>query len=104
MSYKVVVPCVIARDRERHAHHHYEGALIPWLADDQAQRFLDEGLVEKVTGAAPSDSSDDGPPAKTALKEEWVNYVVAKTATTNEPVSVEDADAMSKADLIELYG
>lgn len=37
-------------------------------------------------------------------KADWVAFVVAKTADSSAPVSEEDADAMTKADLIELYG
>ena len=44
------------------------------------------------------------PPLHTALKAEWVKFVVAKTADSDKPVSAEEADALSKADLIALYG
>lgn len=44
------------------------------------------------------------PPKTSDTKAEWVAYVVAATADTDEPVSEEDAEAMTKAELIELYG
>lgn len=37
-------------------------------------------------------------------KADWVEFVVAKTANTADPVSHADADALTKAELIELYG
>ena len=37
-------------------------------------------------------------------KADWVAFAVASTAGSEEPVSEVDADAMTKADLIELYG
>jgi hypothetical protein len=94
MSYKVVVPCVIAQDREGHSHHYYDAAIIGWLSDSQAAHFLAEGLVEKVSGTA----SDDGPPAKTAPKADWVTFAVSKGADADE------AEALTKQELVELYG
>jgi hypothetical protein len=44
------------------------------------------------------------PPPHAALKEAWVDFVVAKTAATDKPVTAEEADALSKPELIELYG
>jgi len=43
-------------------------------------------------------------PKDYATKAEWVEFVVAKTAETEQPVSVDEADALSKNELIELYG
>lgn len=93
-TYKVVVPLVLARDQDGHTHHVYENGLIHWLSDDQAEHFLDQKLVEKVSGG----SDSDGPPGKTALKEEWVAYAVSKGADEAE------ANALNKPDLIDLYG
>lgn len=95
MSYKVLVPCVIARDRDGHAHHYYESAVIGWLDDAQKQRFVDEGLVKTVDGGS---SNDDGPPAKTAPKADWVAFAVSKGADEVE------ADGLTKSELVDLYG
>jgi hypothetical protein len=96
MSYRVTAPCVIAKDQGGHSHHHYEGAGIPWLSDVQAQHLLDENMVVEVSGGEPA--SVGGPPAKTALKEEWVAWAVSKGADEAE------ANALNKPDLIDLYG
>ncbi len=37
-------------------------------------------------------------------KAEWVAFVVASTAGAESPVSEEDAEDLTKAELIELYG
>lgn len=98
MSYKVLVACVIARDQGGHSHHYYEGAVIPWLADDQAEAWLAEGLVDKASGPK-ADEPADGSPAKVATKEVWVDYAVAKHG-----VDRAEAEALTKPELQELYG
>ena len=52
----------------------------------------------------PSDSPAPTAPKTYASKAEWVAFAVAKTAGSESPVSEEDAEAMTKDDLIELYG
>lgn len=56
------------------------------------------------TDQAPSgaDAEDDGPvrPPVNAPKNEWVGYAVA----VDEGLTIDDADAMTKNDLIEKYG
>lgn len=94
MSYKVVVPCVIARDRDGQAHHYYEGAVIGWLDDVQKERFVDEGLVKESDVVV----DDGGPPAKTAPKADWVAFAMSKGADADE------AEALTKQELVELYG
>jgi hypothetical protein len=69
---------------------------------------LRKGLVQRVnadgtayTGAAGADSVPGLPtqrPANSAVKAEWVGWAVAQGA------SVEDAAALTKADLVERYG
>lgn len=43
-------------------------------------------------------------PKPYASKAEWVAFAVAKSASGDVQVSEEDAEAMTKDDLIELYG
>lgn len=95
MSYQVVAECVLAKDREGYIHHRYEGAVIPWLSDEQAEHFLSEGLVEEGSGGG--DSDEDGPPAKAAPKADWVAFAVASGYDEAE------ADSMTKADLQALF-
>lgn len=99
MPYKVIAPCVIAQDENGFSHHYYgpggndPGATIHWLSDEQAEHFLNEGLVEKV-----GSTSDDGPPAKTAPKGDWVDYAISKGA---DPAEAEES---TKQELQDLYG
>jgi hypothetical protein len=44
------------------------------------------------------------PPAKSASKDEWVGYVVRLTEGTAEPVTVDQALAMTVKDMQERYG
>lgn len=49
-----------------------------------------------------AETEDEGPkrPAKNASKNDWVGYAL----TVDENLTVDDADAMSRDDLIEKYG
>lgn len=96
MSYKVVAACVLAKDQQGKIHYQYEGAIIPWLSDEQADHFLAEGLVEESD--VELGGGEDSPPAKSAAKAEWVDFAVSQGADQ------EEAEAMTKDDLIELYG
>ncbi len=116
MTYIVTAPLVIAADRDGHNHHVYRGGQIGWLSDAQAEHFLSEGLVEKVRGgdavlvdggpigALPADAPDPAavvdnpPPAKAAPKADWVDYAVSRGWDRDE------AEATSKADLVEALG
>lgn len=100
MSYKVVVACVLAKDQQGKINYHYEGAIIPWLNAEQAKRFVAEGLVEKSdveVEDADGSTDEDGVPAKSAPKSEWVDYAVADGYDRAE---VED---MTKADIQALF-
>ncbi|OFB37968.1 hypothetical protein BA059_16870 [Mycolicibacterium sp. (ex Dasyatis americana)] len=89
----------------------HQGTL-DWLLAEDAWRF---GAVEVAPAPASAPIIEQQPvepvaheeilaPKQYASKSEWVAYVVAKTADGESPVSEEDADAMTKDDLIELYG
>jgi hypothetical protein len=43
-------------------------------------------------------------PAKNASKDEWVGYVVRLTEDTSDPVTVDQAQAMTIKDMQERYG
>lgn len=95
MSYRVVAPLVIAKDRDGRPHHVYEGSVIQWLSDEQAEHFLGTGLVETVgDGVA---SGDGGEPAKSAPKSEWVEYAVGDGYDRGE------VEAMTKAEIQALF-
>lgn len=106
MTYRVTAACVLVKDAAGSVRHAYEGAQVE-LSDAQAAHFLASGLVVKLDGTGDAPEADGGElraPAKTAPKPDWVAFVVAKTADTDSPVTVEEADQMNKSDLIELYG
>lgn len=101
MTYRVTAPLVLARDKEGKVHHVYQNGVINWLPEDQKAHFLDVGLVEKVSGSPAvedDDDSGDGVPLRAAPKAEWVDYAISKGADS------EEAEASTKAELIELYG
>ncbi len=92
MTYRVVAPLVIAKDQERRPHHVYEGGIIQWLSDEQAEHFLSTGLVEKVGGSV-SDESDEleesvidtgGKPDAEAQKAELIEWVLANVVKDDE--------------------
>lgn len=93
MSYKVTAPLVLAKDKQGHTHHRYEGAVIDWLSDEQEKHLLSEGMVEKADGP-----SDDGCPAKTAPKADWVDYAVSQGFDQDE------VEAMTKQELVDQFG
>jgi hypothetical protein len=43
-------------------------------------------------------------PKTTDSKAEWVGWAVHKSQSTDSPITSDDAEALTKADLIELYG
>jgi hypothetical protein len=67
---------------------------------EKAPEPVPEPVVEPVVEA----TEVLEPPKHYDQKSEWVAYVVAKTKDTDKPVSEDEADAMTKSDLIELYG
>ncbi|QDF17957.1 hypothetical protein SEA_CLARK_8 [Gordonia phage Clark] len=107
MSYEVIAPLVVAGDPEGKLKYHYQGAIVEYLSDEDAERFLEGGMVvdlgdEPVATAVEADSAGEpaqlgARPPKTASKEVWVEYAIAKHGFTRE-----DAEAASKADLQEL--
>jgi hypothetical protein len=48
MPYKVTSHLVLARDQQGRVQHHYEGAIIEWLSDDQRDQWLADGLIEEI--------------------------------------------------------
>lgn len=94
----MTAPCVIAKDQEGKNHHRYEGDVIAWLSDEQAEHFIESGLVEAtdkgVGGSEPADA--DEAPAKTATKAEWVDYAVASGYDRAE------VEEMTKAEIQDL--
>lgn len=85
MSYQVTCPLVLAKDKEGKVHERYEGAVIDWLSDEQAEHFISAGLVVELD-SAPADSgeSDDGgKPAEDATKAELIEWLVENAVDTD---------------------
>lgn len=107
MSYKVIAPLVLAKDPEGKTHHRYEGEVIQWLSPEQAQHFLGLGLVIRLGGQPAPEPSDDGQdvldkPKQAAPKASWVEYAV-NGAPVDERISEDEAEAMTKAELVERF-
>jgi hypothetical protein len=72
------------------------------VPEAKAERLVNIGYAEYVNASdAPTvDTDDDTPeaPAQSALKGDWVDHAVASGADRDE------AEAMTKAELVERYG
>ena len=108
MSYKVIAPLVLAKDPEGKTHHVYEGGVIQWLSPEQEKHLLNTGLVVKLGGQTspelPGDVGDDvlDKPKQAAPKASWVEYAV-NGAPAGERISEDEAEAMTKAELVERF-
>lgn len=76
MSYQVVAPLVLAQDQSGATHHVYQGGIIQWLSDEQAEHFLAEELVVEIGDEDPV-TKDGAKPPKNAGKPVLVDWVVA---------------------------
>lgn len=70
---------------------------------------LERGQLKRCNPDGSDLTGDDAPqelkrPAASASKNEWVRWAVHVTADTDTPLSIDDADAMTKNDLVEKYG
>lgn len=108
MTYKVIVPLVLAKDRDGRTHHVYQDGEISWLSAEQAAYFLEAGLVAKVDdgGRTPAAAGDEGDepdvPKQAAPKAVWVEYAV-NGAPEGERISDAEAEALTKAELVERF-
>jgi hypothetical protein len=68
--------------------------------EGMAPTLARDAVVTEAAGADDSLSveTDDGPPAQSALKAEWVEYAV------DQGMPQDEAEAKTKADLIEDFG
>jgi hypothetical protein len=122
MSYLVVAPLVLVRDQQGATHHRYAGTIVEWIAPDQEKHLLDNGFVVKVDadvaveGVVPFEPADgvvedseddaftaDGKPKRVAPKDIWVKYA-SSPDRGDKQISEADADAMTKQDLVDLFG
>jgi hypothetical protein len=70
------------------------------------QDRLTKGYLKRVNadGTPFVEKTDRTAPAPYASKGEWVGWAVHISQTTGTPLSPDDAEAMTKTDLIEQFG
>lgn len=105
MSYLVTAPLVLARDKEGKVHERYEGAVIDWLSDEQAEHLVGTNLVKEVES---TDDQADGPadgekPAASASNKVLAQWLV-DNAVKEDGSDYTDAELkpLNKAQLREL--
>lgn len=94
MGYIVTAPLVIAKNGEGGDLYVYEGAPVP---EGQSEEWIEQHLDQKMIAEGTSTAAEGAPP-KSASKEEWVDFAV------EQGVDPEEAEKLSKADLIKQYG
>jgi hypothetical protein len=115
VAYKVVAPLVLVKDDEGVTHHAYQGAVLENLGAEQVDHLLGLGFIAKLGSddavvvpgnefldedqiAADALPVEVEQPPKAARHDLWVDYAVSKGADRTE------AESLTKAELIELYG
>lgn len=70
------------------------------------QERLDKGYLKRVNpdGSPLTDATEPVAPPPYASKKDWVGYAVADSARRGDPISPDDAEALTKHDLIERFG
>lgn len=111
MTFVVDAPLVLARDQAGRVHHCYQGALIPWLDDEQRKHFVGLGLVHEVGDMAAPDEpdSDDtdpdtgGRPTEDDSKADLVAWVLANAEKEDgSDYSESELNRLNKGQLVEL--
>lgn len=108
MTYRVTAPLVLAVDEGGHTHHVYEGGVIEWLSEAQAEHFLAEGLAVKVGDTTPVVDADpaDEPgdkPAANAKKAELVSWLVDNALKEDgSDYTADELESLKVAELREL--
>jgi heme-binding NEAT domain protein len=123
MPYTVTAPMVVVPDQAGKLHAYHDGGTIAWLPTEIAEHLLGLDMVKKADQQAapepgesesnpstpttensqnsPANSGPEKPkrPAQTALKAEWVAYVVdAGLATKDEAEKLDKAAMFALAD------
>lgn len=91
MPYLTTSPCVLAWSQSGSLDHRYEGEVIPWLSDEQRDRFLKAGLVSDLS------VESSVKPKHTAKVADWVDFAVSQGADR------EEAESLTKQELVDLY-
>ena len=103
---QVTAPLVILKVKDGTRRHLYAGTPVPDDADTDHVKHLKElGMIGQVEAPAPAKSeskSEDGPPAKSASKADWVAYAT-DDARGEDKLSQDDAEALTRDRLAEKY-
>lgn len=76
-------------------------AVTQFIADRLARGFLKRVNAD---GTPYREKTERVQPAPYASKGEWVGWAVHISQSTDSPITPDDAEALTKQDLIELYG
>lgn len=110
MSYLVTSPLVLVKVPDQvgegyRLDYHYQGSVVPWLSDEQAEHFLAEKLVVKVGAPAPVEAADGEveKPAKVANKPVLVDWLVENAAHDDgSDFTADELEPKTKDELWEL--
>ena len=87
-----------------------EGGAIFELAPEAVTQFTEDRLLKgylkrvNADGTPYTEKSAREQPATYASKAEWVGWAVHISQSTESPLTPDDAEALTKQDLIEAYG
>lgn len=112
MSYKVISPVVVMApsgksddlgDANNGPRYFYDGAIIPaGYNDERCKELAKDGMLEEVSASESSSDDADKAPARSASKADWVAYATDE-ARGDDQLSDEDANALTKDELVERY-
>lgn len=97
MSYKVVAALVLAKNQQGLIQYVYEGGVIPWLSDEQAEHFVSSGLVVEIDDPEPEDDEPEDPADGGKPAEDATNKVLAQWLIDN--ALKEDGSEYTEAEL-----
>jgi hypothetical protein len=80
--------------------------MTPEMLTEPIADRLARGYLKRVNadGSPYVEKVERTQPAPYAPKAEWVGWAVHVSQATDSPISPDDADALTKQDLIEMYG
>ena len=101
-SYTVVAPCIVTVDGK--SQHHTRTGRVVEVDDAEAAPLVDAGqLAPRERPAPPVDDPEPvDKPKQAAPKASWVQYAV-HGAPEGERISEDEAEAMTKAELVERF-
>jgi hypothetical protein len=100
--YKVVAPLVLIKDEAGRVNYAYENALVR-LDEEQAERFLEEGLVEESDVELDDEEDGTQKPSRTAKNADLAEWIVANaTKDDGSDYTAEELAGLTKANLLAI--